>query len=71
MEVMDKLLATANIFISNYRLKALTKLGLDYEAMSARHPHIIWGILTGFGTEGPVATIPVMIPWLSGPAPAP
>ena len=58
MEVMDKLLATANIFISNYRLKALTKLGLDYEAMSARHPHIIWGILTGFGTEGPVANNP-------------
>ena len=27
MEVMDKLLATANIFISNYRLKALTKAG--------------------------------------------
>ncbi len=58
MEIMDKLLATANIFISNYRLKALTKLGLDYEAMSARHPHIIWGILTGFGTEGPVANNP-------------
>ena len=58
MEVMDKLLASANIFISNYRLKALTKLGLDYEAMSARHPHIIWGILTGFGTEGPVANNP-------------
>lgn len=58
MEVMDKLLSTANIFISNYRLRALTKLGLDYEAMSARHPHIIWGILTGFGTEGPVANNP-------------
>lgn len=58
MEVMDKLLSTANIFISNYRLKALRKLGLDYESMSARHPHIIWGILTGFGTEGPVADNP-------------
>ncbi len=58
MEIMDKLLAEANIFISNYRLKALTKLGLDYEAMSARHPHIIWGILTGFGTEGPIANNP-------------
>lgn len=57
-EVMDKLLGTANIFISNYRLKALRKLGLDYESMSARHPQIIWGILTGFGTEGPVADNP-------------
>lgn len=57
-EVMDKLLDTANIFISNYRLRALRKLGLDYESMSTRHPQIIWGILTGFGTEGPVADNP-------------
>ena len=58
MEVMERLLGTANIFISNYRLKALKKLGLDYESMSARHPSIIWGILTGFGTEGPAADNP-------------
>ena len=58
VEIMDKLLAEANIFISNYRPKALTKLGLDYEQMSARHPHIIWGCLTGFGLEGPIANNP-------------
>ena len=55
MEILDKLLATANIFISNYRFKALDKMGLSYEAMSAKHPHIIWGILTGFGLEGAAA----------------
>ena len=58
VEIMDKLLSEANIFISNYRPKALTKLGLDYEQMSARHPHIIWGCLTGFGLEGPIANNP-------------
>ncbi|MBR6114001.1 MAG: CoA transferase [Oscillospiraceae bacterium] len=58
VEIMDKLLAESNIFISNYRPKALTKLGLDYEQMSARHPHIIWGCLTGFGLEGPIANNP-------------
>ncbi|MBR1690977.1 MAG: CoA transferase [Oscillibacter sp.] len=58
MEVMEKLLDTANIFISNYRPKALTKLGLDYEQMSVKHPQIIWGCLTGFGTEGPIANNP-------------
>lgn len=58
VEIMEKLLAEANIFISNYRPKALTKLGLDYEQMSARHPHIIWGCLTGFGLEGPIANNP-------------
>lgn len=57
-ELVDKLLDDANIFLSNYREKALKKLGLDYETMSAKHPQIIWGILTGFGTEGPVAANP-------------
>lgn len=58
VEIMDKLLDTANIFITNYRPKAIKKLGLDYETMSAKHPGIIWGILTGFGTEGPIANNP-------------
>lgn len=57
-ELVDKLLCDANIFISNYRERALKKLGLDYETMSAKHPQIIWGILTGFGTEGPAASNP-------------
>lgn len=54
-EIMEKLLTSANAFVSNYRVKALNKLGLGYEEMSARHPHIIWGVLTGFGMEGAAA----------------
>ena len=54
-EIMDRLIAGANIFISNFRMKALRKLGLDYETMSAKHPHIIWGNISGFGHEGPDA----------------
>jgi crotonobetainyl-CoA:carnitine CoA-transferase CaiB-like acyl-CoA transferase len=58
IEILERLLKDANIFISNYRLKALVKLGLDYESMSARHPHIIWGHLDGFGHLGPAADNP-------------
>lgn len=57
-EVMDRLIASANIFISNFRLKALKKLGLDYETLSAKYPSLIWGHLSGFGTEGPDADNP-------------
>lgn len=53
--IMDKLLASANVFVSNYRVRALNKLGLGYEEMSAKHPHIIWGVLTGFGMNGAAA----------------
>ncbi len=57
-EIMDKLLDKSNIFISNYRIKALNGMGLDYETMSKKHPHIIWGILTGFGLEGSMVNNP-------------
>ena len=51
--IMEKLLAGANVFLSNNRLRALKRMNLDYESMSARHPHIIWAHLSGYGTEGP------------------
>lgn len=57
-EVMEKLLASANVFVSNYRVKALNKLGLGWDEMSAKHPHIIWAVLTGFGLEGAAADNP-------------
>lgn len=56
--VMERLLARANIFFSNMRMGALTKMGLDYETMSQRHPHIIWGHLSGYGVNGPRALEP-------------
>lgn len=54
-EIMEKLLSTANVFVSNYRVKALNRLGLGYEEMSAKHPSIIWSVLTGFGMNGAAA----------------
>lgn len=56
--IMERMLDSANIFFSNMRLSALEKMGLDYEGMSQRHPHIIWGHLSGYGTEGPRAKEP-------------
>ena len=56
--VMDRLLAETNIFVSNMRLKALKGLGLDYETVSVKHPHLIWGHLDGFGSVGPDADSP-------------
>lgn len=56
--VMERLLSKANIFYSNMRLGALERMGLDYEHMSSRHPHIIWGHLSGYGTNGPRANEP-------------
>jgi len=56
--IFDKLLSEANVFLTNNRTKALKKLGLDYESMSARHPHIVWAHLNGYGEAGPNADDP-------------
>ena len=55
---LERLLSESNVFLTNFRTRALEKLGLDYESVSARHPHIIWCQVTGFGTEGPQANDP-------------
>ena len=52
-EIMERLLSDANIFFSNYRMKGLMNLGLDYESLSIKHPHLIWGHISGYGDEGP------------------
>jgi crotonobetainyl-CoA:carnitine CoA-transferase CaiB-like acyl-CoA transferase len=49
------LLAGADVFLTNVRPAALQRLGLDYEAISARNPRLIYGLLTGYGTTGPDA----------------
>lgn len=55
-EIINRMLDTADILITNYRQPALVKLKLDYETLSERHPGLIWAHLTGFGSEGPAAT---------------
>lgn len=53
MEVMRRLIVKADIFISNTRLKSLTKLGLDYESIKKLNPGIIFAHFNGYGPNGP------------------
>lgn len=57
-EIIHKLLDKADVFVSNFRVKALRKLGLDYESVHARHPKIIYASLTGYGEKGPMKDDP-------------
>jgi crotonobetainyl-CoA:carnitine CoA-transferase CaiB-like acyl-CoA transferase len=52
------LLADADVFVTNVRPAALGRLGLDYESVAARHPRLIYGLVTGFGMTGPDADRP-------------
>ena len=48
-EVMDKLLAEADVFVTNTRTKALVKLGYDYETLKAKYPKLIFAQILGYG----------------------
>ncbi len=51
--VIERLLGDADVFVTNMRPAALERLGLDHAAVCARHPHLVYGAITGYGLEGP------------------
>jgi crotonobetainyl-CoA:carnitine CoA-transferase CaiB-like acyl-CoA transferase len=52
-EVLKKLVATADVFVENYRPGAFEALGLGYEALSAINPKLIYASFSAFGQDGP------------------
>ncbi len=52
-EVLKRLIMECDVFVSNYREKALVKLGLDHEAVCKLNPRIIYGMLYAYGPERP------------------
>jgi crotonobetainyl-CoA:carnitine CoA-transferase CaiB-like acyl-CoA transferase len=57
-EVLDKLLATADVFLTNFRPGALQRLGLDAETLRERYPSLIYARGHGYGARGPDADAP-------------
>ena len=52
LEVMHQLLGEADVFVTNFRPGGLERLGLDYEAVSARYPALIYASVTGLSLRG-------------------
>jgi crotonobetainyl-CoA:carnitine CoA-transferase CaiB-like acyl-CoA transferase len=50
-----ELLERADVFVTNVRPSALARLGLDPVALLAAFPRLIYGLITGYGMEGPDA----------------
>ncbi len=50
---LRKLLARADIVLQNFRPGVIERLGLDYAAVKALNPAIVYASITGYGSEGP------------------
>lgn len=51
-EAFCKLLGDADVMVTNYRLKALQRLKLDYASVRQINPKLIYALGTGFGEYG-------------------
>lgn len=49
------LVRRADVVIENFKVGALARYGLDYAAVSALNPRIVYCSVTGFGQDGPYA----------------
>jgi crotonobetainyl-CoA:carnitine CoA-transferase CaiB-like acyl-CoA transferase len=54
--IAAELIERADVFLTNIRLDALERLGLDAPTLRARHPQLVYGIITGYGLDGPDRT---------------
>ena len=55
---LQRIVAGADVLLTNMLPARLVKVGLDPEALRARHPELIVAHLTGFGPVGPEADSP-------------
>lgn len=53
LRVLKQLLADTDVFVTNVRLKGLKKVGLDYHALCAEFPRLIFAHLSAWGLQGP------------------
>lgn len=53
LEKIRHLIAKADVLIENFRPGVMDKLGLGYDAVHALNPRLVYGTVTGYGSEGP------------------
>ena len=56
-EVFHRLLADADVFLTNVRGASLKKQGIDYETLHEKYPKLVWAHVTGQGSDGPDADL--------------
>ena len=64
-----KLIEQADVMVHNFRPGVIERLGFDYKTIQKINPNIVYGEISGYGTEGPWKTKPgqdLLVQSLSG-----
>ena len=61
-DALKRLVATADVFIQNFRPGVVERLGIDEDALRAIKPDLIYVSMSGWGENGPLSHKPVYDP---------
>ena len=53
VELLKRLVRTADVVVENYRPDVKHKLGIDYESLARENPRLVYASISGFGEQGP------------------
>ncbi len=53
VEVLKRLVKTADVVVENYRPDVKHRLGIDYESLARENPRLVYASISGFGQDGP------------------
>ncbi|WP_424986983.1 CaiB/BaiF CoA transferase family protein [Microbulbifer sp. S227A] len=53
LEMVRRLIGTADVMIHNFRPGVMERIGLGYEQVRALNPALVYGAVSGYGTDGP------------------
>ena len=53
LEILHRLVETADVVVENFRPDVKFRLGIDYESLAKINPRIVYGSISGFGQDGP------------------
>ena len=53
-DVIERLVASADVVVANMRPQALERLNLDAKSIRTKHPEKIHCLITGYGTDGTI-----------------
>ncbi|MED5463052.1 MAG: CoA transferase [Myxococcota bacterium] len=56
--ILKELVPHCDVVVESFRPGVATRLGIDYEQLSAINPRIIMCSISGFGQRGPLASVP-------------
>ncbi|MGH7803849.1 MAG: CaiB/BaiF CoA transferase family protein, partial [Candidatus Binatia bacterium] len=56
--IVERLTATADVVVHNFRPGVAERIGIDYERLASRNPGLVHLAISGFGPDGPYASFP-------------